>query len=160
MRSPKLGYLTLDRVLRNHAFTQGLDDTQVSKLVSLATEVSFAENEVILMDGSPSQAMYLVVSGSVSIELHAASFTVSVQALGPGEAFGWSALLEDRGSLFQVRAREETTTICLDGPDLARLGRSDTELGSEILRRALQIAACRVQATEAKFAEMCGIRVH
>ena len=33
-------------------------------------------------------------------------YTVSIQALGPGEAFGWSSLLDHHDTLFQVRARE------------------------------------------------------
>lgn len=152
-------HLTLEGTLRTHAFMRGLADRHIARLAALATEVTFAENEVILMDRRQSRYFYLVVSGSVNIELHSPIFTVSVLALGPGQAFGWSALLEHQDTVFQVRAREQTAALRIAGPDLTQACRSDGELGVEIMLRTLQIAAGRIQATEARFAEICGVRI-
>jgi CRP-like cAMP-binding protein len=138
---------------------RGLADRQIAKLAAMAAEVTFAENEVILMDRRQSQDFYLVTSGSVSIELHSPIFTVSVLAVGPGQAFGWSAVLEHQDTVFQVRAREQTTALRIAGPDLAQACRDDGEMGVEILLRTLQVAAGRIQATEARFAEICGVRI-
>lgn len=151
--------MTQEQILQNHAFTQGLADTQIATLASLATEVTFADDEVILVENRRSQYFYLVLTGSVTVELHTPTFTVSVQALGPGQAFGWSALLDHQDTLFQVRARERTTALRVAGSDLAEICRSDTKLGTELLLRTLKVVAGRVKAAEAKFAEMCGIRV-
>ena len=153
-----VGDLTLEQTLRDHAFTQGLAEAQIARLAPLATEVAFADGEVILVEGRRSQYFYLLLTGSVAVELHTSTFTVSVQALGPGEVFGWSALLDHQDTLFQVRARERTTALRVAGSDLAELCRSDTGLGNQILLRTLQVVAGRVKATEAKFAEMCGVR--
>jgi CRP-like cAMP-binding protein len=153
------GHLTLSETLRNHAFMRGLGDRLIAKLALLATEAAFAENEVILMDRRQSQYFYLVTSGSVSIELHSPIFTVSVLAVGPGQAFGWSALLDHQDTVFQVRAREETAALRFAGADLTEACRSDGELGVEILLRTLQVAAGRIEATEARFAEICGVRI-
>ncbi|MGA2574571.1 MAG: cyclic nucleotide-binding domain-containing protein [Bryobacteraceae bacterium] len=151
--------MTLSETLRNHAFMRGLGDRLIAKLALLATEAAFAENEVILMDRRQSQYFYLVTSGSVSIELHSPIFTVSVLAVGPGQAFGWSALLDHQDTVFQVRAREETAALRFAGADLTEACRSDGELGVEILLRTLQVAAGRIEATEARFAEICGVRI-
>lgn len=151
--------MTLEGTLRRHAFVHGLPDRHIATLAALATEVTFAENEVILMDRQESQYFYLVTSGSVNIELHAPIFTVSVLAVGPGQAFGWSAILDHQDTVFQVRAREQTTALRLAGPALAQACRDDGELGVEILMRTLQVVAGRIQATEARFAEICGIRI-
>lgn len=125
----------------------------------MATPVTFAENEVILVDGEHSRSFYLVLTGSVTVELHTSSFTVCVQALGSGQAFGWSALLDHQDTLFRVRAREKTTALRLAGAGLAEACRSDPALGTELLLRTLHLVAGRVKATEARFAEMCGVRV-
>ncbi|MGD0360575.1 MAG: cyclic nucleotide-binding domain-containing protein [Bryobacteraceae bacterium] len=154
-----VGQLTLEETLRDHAFVQGLPDRHVAKLASLATAVTFAENEVIFMDRRQSQYFYLVTSGSVNIELHSPIFTVSVLSVGPGQAFGWSALLDHQETVFQVRAREQTHALRIAGPDLTELCRTDPGLGVEILLRALQVAAGRIVATEARFAEICGVRI-
>jgi len=151
--------MTLNQVLRNHKFTRGLDDVQIATLASMASEVTFAENALVLVDGQQSRAFFLVLTGSVSVELCTASFVVSVQALGPGQMVGWSALLDHHETLFQVRAREQTTALRLDGNDLKAAFQADPLLGKEILQRALAVVAGRVKATEIRFAEMCGIRV-
>jgi CRP-like cAMP-binding protein len=154
-----VGQLTLQQTLRTHAFVRGLPDRHIATLAALATEVTFAENEAILMDRQESQYFYLVTSGSVNIELHTSIFTVSVLAVGPGQAFGWSALLDHQDTVFQVRAREQTSALCLPGPELAQACRNDCDLGVEILFRTLQVVAGRIQATEARFAEICGVRI-
>ena len=153
------GQITLEEVLRHHAFTCGLGESQLATLASMASEVSFAEGEVILEDGQHSRAFFLVLTGSVSVELCAANFVVSVQALGPGQVFGWSALLDHHDTVFQVRARENTTALRLEGEDLKAACEADPRLGKEVLQRALAVVAGRVRATEIRFAEMCGIRV-
>ena len=154
-----LGHFTLEKTLRNHAFMRGLPDRHIAKLASMATEVAFAENEVIMMGRQQSQYFYLVTSGSVNIELHTSVFNVSVLAVGPGQAFGWSALLDHQDTLFQVRAREQTSALRIPGWELMEACRGDAELGVEILLRTLQVAAGRIQATEARFAEICGVRL-
>jgi CRP-like cAMP-binding protein len=82
-----------------------------------------------------------------------------VQALVPGQVFGWSALLDHQDTLFQVRARECTEALRLDGEQLKAACQSDTQLGNEVRQRALRVVAGRVRATEIRFAEMCGVRI-
>jgi len=76
-----------------------------------------------------------------------------------GQAFGWSSLLDRQDTMFQVRAREHTRTLRLEGSVLQTLCRQDPELGVELLHRTLALVAGRVKATEMRFAEMCGVRV-
>jgi CRP-like cAMP-binding protein len=145
--------------LRSHAFLQGLSEAQLRSLLALTDEVTFEENQVILVEGQRSSSFYLVISGSVAVELRTPRYAVCVEALGPGKAFGWSALLDDQDTLFQVRARERTTTLRFDGAALQSKCQVEPELGTEILQRTLRVVAGRVKATETRFAEMCGVRV-
>jgi CRP/FNR family cyclic AMP-dependent transcriptional regulator len=151
--------LERENILRNHSFVRGLSEKQLSSLAAVASDVSFEENEIILADREQSSAFYFVVSGSVAIELRAARYAVCVQALGPGKVFGWSSLLDQQDTLFQVRAREQTKALRIPGGALKTLCREDPVLGTELLQRTLQVVASRVRATEERFAEMCGVRV-
>ena len=151
--------MTVNEILKEHRFTAGLSDSQLATLAALAREVSFEENARILVAGQRSEHFYLLLSGSVCVEARVRAFTVCVQALGPGDAFGWSSLLDHHDTLFQVRARERSTALCLDGADLAAAFQQDSVLAAEMLRRALKLVAGRVSATEARLAEFCGMRV-
>jgi CRP-like cAMP-binding protein len=159
--SPEEGQLTLskDSLLREHRFVRGLTEEQIDTLAAHSTPVTFDENEVVLVDGRRSAAFYFLVSGSAAIELRGTRYAVCVQALGPGDVFGWSALLDHQDTLFAVRARERMVALRIEGESLKTLCRTDALLGSEILRRTLQVVAGRVRATETRFAEMCGVKV-
>jgi CRP-like cAMP-binding protein len=151
--------MTLEEVLRTHEFAQGLTDSQVATLAGMAEEVTFEDNEVILESAQQSTSFYLLTAGSVAVELRTSTYVVCVEAIGPGQLFGWSALLDHQDTLFQVRARERTTALRLDGARLKAACQADSQLGNEVRQRALQVVAGRVRATEIRFAEMCGVRV-
>jgi len=146
-------------LIKEHTFTAGLSDSQIAALSDIADEVQFKENEVILKAGERAQYFYLLLSGSVCIEVGTRSYVVWVQILGPGDAFGWSALLEHHDTLFQVRAREPVRGLCLDGRRLSEVLRRDRDLAAELFRRTLNLVAGRVQATETRLGEMCGIKM-
>src|SRR5580658_4107104 len=147
--------MTHSEILKAHSFTSGLTESHVAKLAEFAHEVNFREDEIILVAGQQSKHFYLLLEGSVCIEVGARSYVVWVQILNPGDAFGWSALLDHHDTLFQVRAREASRALCLDGERLSAALHSDSELAAEILRRTLTLVAGRVQATEARLGEMC-----
>jgi CRP-like cAMP-binding protein len=152
--------MTLTKTINEHAFTSGLTDPHVARLAQLAHEVSFQEDEIILVAGQQSKHFYLLLEGSVCVEIGTRSYVVWVQILNPGDAFGWSALLDHHDTLFQVRAREASRALCLDGERLCKALQSDSELAAEMLRRTLNLVAGRVRATETRLGEMCGVRMH
>src|SRR5204863_2802808 len=135
----------LESILRDHAFVQGLTAEQIKSLASVATEAVFDENEIILAHREHSSAFYFLISGSVAIELRATRYAVCVQALGPGQVFGWSALLDRQDTLFQVRAREETLALRIEGEKLKALCRADPKLCADLLQRTLNVVASRVR---------------
>jgi len=86
----------------------------LSNLASLASSAEFKEDELILIAGQHSEHLFLLLSGSV-VEVPTPLYVVCVQALRPGDAFGWSSLLNQQDTLFQVRAREKSTAIRWEG---------------------------------------------
>src|SRR5690349_21474136 len=150
--------MTLTESVQDHAFTAGLTEDQLALLSGISREVEFAENELVLQARQHSKNFYLLQTGSVCVEVSARSYTVCIQSLGPGEAFGWSSLLDHHDTLFQVRAREKSRALCLEGETLSALLKDDPELAAELLYRTLKLVAGRVQATEARLGELVGFR--
>lgn len=149
----------MQHALRAHAFTNGLTDGQIESLATIARKVTFEENSVVLEDGQRSTSFYLLVAGSVAVELRTPQYAVCVQSLNENSVFGWSSLLNKQDTLFQVRARERTTALELDGGRLKDACFRDPVLGTEVLHRILHVVAGRVKATEVRFAEMCGVKI-
>ena len=124
---PILGEVTLAEAVRGHPFLVGLREEDLATITSFAAPVEFLEDEVVLTAGERSRYFYLLLSGSALIELRHRQYTVNIQALGPGDAFGWSALLPRQDTLFQVRAQERSTALRLDGGGLSAALRKDSK---------------------------------
>jgi CRP-like cAMP-binding protein len=147
----------LVETLKAQPFARDLPDRFLAKLLSLADVVQFCEDEVILQPGKRSSYLYLLVSGSVCVELRTPVYAVCIQALAPGELFGWSSLVGGGQALFQVRAREPVTVIRLDASRLAAVCREDPEFGLELYQRLSEVVAERLAATESRLADFCGV---
>jgi CRP-like cAMP-binding protein len=139
-------------------FVTGLTESQLRVLDSLGHETSFEDNELIVVAGEESRLFFLLLTGSAAVEVASGFCTVFVQALGPGDAIGWSSLLHSHETLFQVRARERCTALCLEGAALARLCHGDPQLGVTLLERALRTVAGRVRGLESRLGEFCGFK--
>jgi CRP-like cAMP-binding protein len=148
--------MTLERSLKTSRITAGLAEENLAELASLARKVEFQEDQIILLTGQRSTHFYLVLSGSVCVEVRTPVYNVCVQVLGLGEGFGWSSFLGHHDTLFQVRAREACTAACWDAPEISTLCRGNPEFGVDFFHRLLELVAGRVQATESKLAEFCG----
>jgi len=134
-----------------------LTKAQLRALDALGKTAKFEDDELILIAAEKSKTFYLLLSGSASVEVATDFCAICVQALGPGDAFGWSSLLDHHETLFQVRARERCSALCLDGAAVTGLCQKDPKLGVKLLQGALRTAAGRVRGLEVRLAEFCGL---
>jgi CRP-like cAMP-binding protein len=149
--------LKFTRILREHSLLSILTEPQTERLIELADWVEFEPDETILRVGQRSEYFYLLTTGSVGVDVGTRYYSVRVQALGPGDAFGWSSLLDGCDTLFQVRAREHSSALRFHGAQLIGLCREDPAFGVELLRCVLHTVAGRVLGAETKLAELCGL---
>jgi len=149
--------MPLVQILKAHPFTKGMPEVLVKKLVPLARQVEFEEDQIVFQAGERSMNFCLLLRGSACVEIRTDYYAICVQNLGPGDAFGWSSLVEEEHhTVFQVRARDASSAIFLDGEKLRAACFKDPKLGFEIFRRLAPIVARRVRATEFRLAEFCG----
>ncbi len=139
-------------------FVTGLTKSQLQVLASLGHEREFEDNELIVAAAEESRLFYLLLTGSAAVEVASGFCTVFVQALEPGDGIGWSSLLQSHETLFQVRAREGCTALCIEGAAIMRLCHEDPQLGVTLLERALRTVAGRVCGLEARLGEFCGFK--
>ena len=146
------------RALQDQSLTRDLTEGQIAKLTALARKVDFEEDQIIFRAGEQSRYLYLVLSGRVCIEISTPVYAVCLQTVGPGQAFGWSSLLDHHDTVFQVRAQERSTALCLDAVQLSAVCQEDPKLGFQLFRRLLDLVARRLQAVESRLGEFCGFR--
>lgn len=110
-----VGVLTSDEALPLESATlfSGLSHDQVSRLMAATQpeERSYAANETVVRQGDPSDAIFMVASGSVTVQLPAESGPPTrVTSFGPGAIFGEMGLIDGRPRSADVVA--EIDTVC------------------------------------------------
>jgi CRP/FNR family cyclic AMP-dependent transcriptional regulator len=139
---------TLQNLLAEHPFAQGLEERYLALLTGCASNVRFEAGRVIFREGEEANQFYLVREGNLAVELYAAERgALTVLTVGAGEVLGWSWLVPPYRWKFDARALEPTRAIALDGKCLREKAEQDHDLGYELLKRVAHIMEERLQAT-------------
>jgi CRP/FNR family transcriptional regulator len=100
-RQPILNVTTLRRLKA----LPWASDQQLEKLISQMTLKHIERHAVLFSEGSPSDALYLLVAGVVKLSLHSIEGEdVLVSLIGPGEFFGITSLMAGTSRGFHCTA--------------------------------------------------------
>ncbi|MBI4672033.1 MAG: SpoIIE family protein phosphatase [Chloroflexi bacterium] len=99
------------RLLRRFPFFERVPDGEMKRLAQSATRHTLPANCLVIRQGDPGDAFYMIVSGAV--EIVDASEERRLNLLGAGQWFGDYALLDDQPRSASVRTRTRTVLISL-----------------------------------------------
>ncbi len=150
---------TLETVLAEHPFFQGLEKRHLEVITGCASNATFDEGQFIFREGEEANHFYLIRQGRVALEVHAGGVgTITIQTLDAGDILGWSWLVPPYRWHFDARAVEPTRAIVLDGECLRRKCEDDHDLGYELLKRFAEIITQRLQATRLQLLDVYATR--
>ena len=133
--------------IRDQGMLKNLDPHYVHRLAAMALEASFQPEQIIFREGETTGYFYLITSGSVVLEIVAPARHIHVQTLHPGDAMGWSSLLDNGRKHFQARALTRATALAFDGAEVRKACEHDPRFGYAIMKRLLQVVTERVDAS-------------
>jgi len=84
-------------------------------LLEKATRMRFSPGEQILEEGSRRQAIFVIRSGMVGVEVAHLGRGVAIRQLGPGAVFGEMSFLESSAASASVSAREDVELDMIEG---------------------------------------------
>lgn len=131
---------------RKQPFVKGLKEHEVERLAGLAKEVRFERDRILFGEGEEGTDFYLIVSGSVSLEIAPPSGICRVDTLGAGDEMGWSSVVGS-DTVFQGRVLQDLHALAFDAAALRALCEEDHAFGYELMRRVVAVVADRLQAT-------------
>lgn len=115
-------------LLRSGLFSALTDDAFV-ELASQAVTVEVRDGELLVQEGDPADAFYVVLSGALQVFTHAGGQLVVLSRLEPGQHFGEQALLDESRRSASVRGVAAVSTVARLGREhLAASLRSNPEL--------------------------------
>jgi CRP/FNR family transcriptional regulator, cyclic AMP receptor protein len=150
---------TLERIIAEHPFFVGLDESFVSLMVSCASNVRFEAGTYILKEGDPANTFYLIREGTVAVEVLAPQHKpIIISTLSVGEILGWSWLVSPFRWKFHARAVDDVRAIALDGKCLRTKCEENHDLGYEVLKRFAQIVEQRLEATRFQLLDVYAVK--
>lgn len=129
-------------------FGAGIPAPSLERLASLGQIRDARPGELLLVEGTPTTELDLILSGRVGVtEREPGRGDVTLMTVEPGDIVGWSVLLTHLVATATVRVMEPTRLVAFPGEELrAALGR-DPVLSAAVHRQALDAVARRLLAT-------------
>lgn len=98
--------------------------------------------------------LYLVMNGKVEIKLKGnGRAPISIDKIGPGDIFGWSAAIDPYTFTASAYTMEKTKLAIIDGEQLRKLFENNNHIGYRIIKEISVVISRRLKACEARFVE-------
>jgi CRP-like cAMP-binding protein len=141
--------------IESQGFARGLLPSDVDFLAQVASYALWAPGETVFREGSRGDSLYLVVEGSVAIEVAVPQRgRVRIATIGPGELFGWSSLFYEKPKTALAAVLTATRAVAFDAARLRAQCESDPEFGFRLTRIVLHLVSDRLKATRAQLIDM------
>lgn len=134
-------------LIRRYALFADLDWEQIVALAMAAEEQEAAAGEYFFREGEELNRFYLMVEGKAAIvvELPGQDREVIVGTVGPGEMFGWSALVAPHSSTAHTRALTRCRVVAFDCRPLREQFERDPRFGYLMMEKAAQVIRQRMR---------------
>ncbi|MCA9263018.1 MAG: cyclic nucleotide-binding domain-containing protein [Planctomycetales bacterium] len=136
------------QTLQNMEMLQGISAAELEQIVAISEEVEFSEGAVIFRENNPAENIFLIVDGSVSLEICAPGVGCrKILTVGQGQLLGCSPILENARYTATARAMSAVRAIRMQGRNVLALCEADPRLGYRFMQRAAIALAKRLDAT-------------
>jgi CRP/FNR family cyclic AMP-dependent transcriptional regulator len=131
-----------------------LNDRELEEVAKLGVVEKRSAGSRIIVEGTNAGALYLLKEGRVAVRMSSRDgHEVLVDELGPGNVFGWSAVLDDQMFKAAIWAVEDSTMIVLDGGRLRRLFDANNHIGYRVVRLIAGITASRLERLRSRLVD-------
>ncbi|MES9990373.1 MAG: cyclic nucleotide-binding domain-containing protein [Candidatus Thiodiazotropha sp.] len=136
------------RFLRHATFFEAMSDQHLHAMLSLGRMVRVTPGTTLFQQGDEADAFYLLVSGRIELwycssEGKVCFFLNSLE--NPGQAFGWSALVDPRHYQVSAIASDSVCALVFSADSLTRLCRQDPLFAGELMERVIWLIGNRLR---------------
>ncbi|MEJ5305842.1 MAG: cyclic nucleotide-binding domain-containing protein [Ignavibacteria bacterium] len=148
---------SLEKILVQHPFVEGLPSEHISLIVGCAKNAVFEPGKYLFKENDEANNFYIIRSGKVAIEIYSPEVgSIIIQTLGEGDIIGWSWMVPPYQWRFDARAVELTRVIELDATCLRNKCESDPRLGYELMKRVANVFEQRINAMRLQLLDLYG----
>lgn len=139
---------SLVKALRTVPDFKSLDDHALLRIVGASVNLSWPAGSVVFEKASPSEALYVVLSGEVRILDIVDGEEREVSRVGSGESFGELSLLLQTTHTKKAEPVEDTELMVIPEESFQELLDSNEELGAHFRRRVEERVPVRGEVSD------------
>jgi CRP-like cAMP-binding protein len=148
---------TLDALLRDVPFFEGITGEHLELLAGCASNVRFQSGEHLFREGDPADTFFVLRHGAVALETFVpARGPITIETIEAGEVIGWSWLFPPYRWHFDATALSLVRATAFDGACLRDKCEADPALGYELMKRFAQVVIERLQWTRLRLLDVYG----
>jgi CRP-like cAMP-binding protein len=137
------------RLLQGFDLFNGLSEDELKSVAALGREETFNEGEVAFQEGTEARRVYLLAEGRVALRfrlpLKPLNRETTIDTVGKGEAFGWSALVRPHRLTATAICSEQAKCLVFEGEDLRQLFQENYHIGYVIMENLAAVIAGRLR---------------
>lgn len=134
----------LEEIIRTIPLFSGLGPAQISQLCTATRRVAINAGDVVIEEGAPGEALFIILSGELEITKRADDHDIVLAARKAGEFLGEMSLLERSPRTASARATRQTELLEIDAAAFQHLIEDHPSIATTILRTI----AARLRSTE------------
>lgn len=139
--------------LKSFKIFRDLNERETELIAGIAREETYELGERIFAEKALATTLYLTLKGKVEIKISGdRGEQVVIDRVGPGEIFGWSAVIEPYTFTAAAWTSEKTKLIALKGERLKELFVKNNHIGYRVIKEIAVVISRRLKALESKFA--------
>ena len=136
--------MTNEEFLSRVPIFENCTTADIATIAAVAQEHTYEPGQIVVTQGTPGQAFYLITHGRVTIERDGSV----LGAFGPGDFFGEMSLLDSAPRSATIRAIEQTRCLMLSSWDFKAL----LERTPSIAIRLLEVLSRRLRVADERLA--------
>lgn len=143
---------TIKEAIHHVSIFQDLTEDETGRVAAICGARSYSEGEVIFVEHTEGNELFLILDGEVTIQLELANQddAMPLVTLGRGDVFGELSVVDEAPRSATARCARDARVLVLTKADFDRLIESDHDLGLKVMRNVAQLVSRRVRQANQK----------
>lgn len=135
-------------LIRRFPFFSNFSLDQIVFLAKIAEENIIQRDHYFNHEGDELNTLYLILEGEISLitKLPQKDREVTINTLGPGDIFGWSALVPPYNATAGAKAIVPSRVVALDAAELRKTFDEDCQFGYLMMIKIAQVIRDRLNS--------------
>ena len=144
-----------DKYLQSVSIFSDLDDDEIAQIATICTERDALREEVLFVEHTEGDELYLILGGEVTIQLELTSEedAMPLITLQKGDVFGELAVIDDSPRSATARCLTDCSLVAIKREDLDRVMEGNHTLGFKVMNQVARLLSRRVRSTNQKIVD-------